>query len=83
VTTDSLVRIDPATGEAAAALALGRQPVSDAAGEGAVGVVDAAEQTLARIDPETYAWLAVGDGGVWAVSEQGRVGRVDPGRAQW
>jgi streptogramin lyase len=79
VTEDSLVRIDPETGEAVAALAIGSRPVGVAAGEGAVWVIGQGDRSLSQIDPETNAivrtvslppgespeGIVAGEGAVW------------------
>ena len=88
VTRDSLVRLDPSTGGAVTALAVGSSPVGVAVGEGAVWVIDRDEQTLLRIDPETSSvvrtaslsrfvdsptLVAAGEGAVWTVFSGGVV----------
>ncbi len=77
VTTDSLVRLDPRTGEAVAALEVGSRPVGVAAGEGSVWVISTGNKRLSRIDPATNAAVralelehspsrvAAGEGAVW------------------
>ncbi len=79
VTQDSLVRIDPETAEAVAALAIGSRPVGVAAGEGAVWVIGQGDRSLSQIDPETNAivrtislppgespeGIVAGEGAVW------------------
>lgn len=68
--------IDPGNGDVVAQIPVGRTPTSVAVGEGAVWVLNADDQTISRIDPETRhvevigtgslpTDLAVGSGAVW------------------
>jgi streptogramin lyase len=92
VTEESLVRIDPATSRAVAAIPLGPQPVGVAVGEGSVWVIDSDEKTLARIDPEQSrvaetvdqsrveeppSGIAAGEGAVWTIFPSSLL-RYDP-----
>ena len=96
VRADSVVVIDPASASVVDSVAVGSAPVGIAAGEGAIWVASAGEQTLERIDPGTRrvtgrvglgrvpSALAVGEGAVWvgsAVGERGTVARIEPGAA--
>jgi YVTN family beta-propeller protein len=79
LTEDSLVRIDPATGNVSEAIALGSGADALAVGEGSVWVVNARERLLSRIDPQTNTvvnevdvsragspeFVAAGEGAVW------------------
>ena len=77
VPPDSVAMIDPRTNAVLAAVPVGKQPVSIAAGEGAVWVANVGDQTVMRIDPRTRkvvktiglgvepTGLAVGDDAVW------------------
>ncbi len=53
VTENTLLRIDPQSGEPIAAVPLGEDPTHLAAGDGSVWVVDTRERSLLQIDPET------------------------------
>jgi len=88
VTEESLVRIDPESGEAVAAIPLGGRPVGVAIGEGSVWVIDSDERLLSRIDPqgnrvvETDSFpgdVAVGAGAVWVSAVDSDLFRLDPG----
>jgi YVTN family beta-propeller protein len=76
VTGDSVAAIDPATNQVVANVPVGGTPTSIAAGEGAIWVLNADDQTVSRVDPAsatarsfgtgaTPVDLAVGEGGVW------------------
>ena len=91
VTEDSVVRIDPAAGEATAAISVGTSPVGVAAGEGAVWIISTGDRHLSRIDPETNEvastaalppgesphGVVAGEGAVWTVHAFG-VLKYDP-----
>jgi streptogramin lyase/tRNA A-37 threonylcarbamoyl transferase component Bud32 len=77
---DSLVRIDPKTGDVATAITVGSSPRGVAVGEGAVWVMNVEDRSLSEIDPETSTVIrtvslapaesapnsiAVGEGAVW------------------
>jgi YVTN family beta-propeller protein len=94
VAPDSVVVIDPVSVAVVDTVAVGSAPVAVAAGEGAIWVASAGEQTLERIDPGTRrvtgrvglgrvpSALAVGEGAVWvasAVGARGTVARIEPG----
>jgi branched-chain amino acid transport system substrate-binding protein len=76
-------QLDPATGDVLDAVPLGPAPSTVAVGEGAAWVIDANDQTVARIDvnapdePQTFSTgstptdVAVGAGAVW-VANMGR-----------
>ena len=76
-TDDSVLRIDPATGQAMGSpVRVGRTPTAVAAGAGAVWVTSGRDGTVTRIDPATLDLktidlggaatdVAVGLGGVW------------------
>ncbi len=55
VTENTLLRIDPRTGEPIAAVPLGEDPTHLAAGDGSVWVVDSREHRLLRTDPQQDA----------------------------
>jgi streptogramin lyase/tRNA A-37 threonylcarbamoyl transferase component Bud32 len=96
VTEDSVVRIDPATGEAVAAIATGSSPVGVAVGGGAVWLVTTGDKRLSRLDPDTNEIVAsvgfppavpespqaivAGEGAVWTVHANG-VLKYDPATA--
>jgi YVTN family beta-propeller protein len=84
-------RIDPVTGELAAAIPLPFPPKDIAAGAGGVWVTSQLDDTVSRIDPATNeitatvavgrgaAGVAIGAGSVWvANSVGGSVSRIDP-----
>ena len=86
--TNNVIRVDP-TG-LVKTIPVGNGPSAIAAGDGAVWVVDAFDETVVRIDPETWsvtatipvghspAGVAVGDGAVWvANSGDGTVTRIN------
>jgi serine/threonine-protein kinase len=93
VTEDSVVRIDPATGEAVAAIATGSSPVAVAVGEGAVWLVTTGDARLSRVDPQTNQvvssvglprgigespeGIVVGEGAVWTIFSSGML-KYDP-----
>ncbi len=93
VKEDSLVRIDPATGEAVAAIAAGPSPVLATVGEGAVWLVTTGDKRLSRLDPDTNEIVAsvgfppavpespqgivAGEGAVWTVHANGLL-KYDP-----
>jgi YVTN family beta-propeller protein len=75
-TGDSVVVLDPATGRTEATVAVGYTPTSVAVGAGAVWALNADDQTISRIDPEskhvetfgvgaTPTDLAAGGGALW------------------
>ena len=55
VTVNTLLRIDPRSGEPVAGIPLGEDPTNLAAGEGSVWVVDSREHTLLRVDAKRDA----------------------------
>lgn len=76
VSGNSVASIDPATATVAADVPVGGTPTAIAAGEGAVWVLNADDQTVSRIDPssreaKTFGTggvptdLAAGEGGLW------------------
>ena len=77
ITPSGVGRLDPATGDVLEAVPLGPAPSTVAVGEGAAWVIDANDQTVARIDadepddPQTFSTgstpidVAVGAGAVW------------------
>src|SRR5215213_4833913 len=86
-----LVRIEPRSGIATAAVNVGHGPAAVAIGAGAVWVANRPDGTVSRVDPATLTVagavkvggsadaLAVGDGGLWVLDEAGRtIVRVDP-----
>jgi tRNA A-37 threonylcarbamoyl transferase component Bud32 len=88
--TDYLVRMDPATSQVVAKIALGQHPIDVAVGEGSVWVLDR-DGSVRRIDPVTNKAMiikvmaedprsiAAGEGGVWvADGTKGVVLRIDP-----
>ena len=91
VTADSLVRIDPETGQAVAAVAAGPRPVGVAAGKDGVWVIGQGDRSLSEIDPQTNevvrtvglppgesaAGITVTDGAVWTRHTWG-VRKYDP-----
>jgi serine/threonine protein kinase len=68
VTENTLLRIDPRTGEPIAAVPLGEDPGYLAAGEGSVWITDSREQSLLRIDPQRNELISRTD-----ISEAGPV----------
>jgi ABC-type branched-subunit amino acid transport system substrate-binding protein len=71
--------IEPASNRIVAQIPVGRNPTSVAYGEGAVWVLNADDQTISRIDPETKEeqrfgtgltaiGLAAGEGAVWVLN---------------
>ena len=94
VAPDSVLVLDEGTGRVLDSVPVGSAPVAISAGEGAIWVASAGDQTLERIDPVTRrvtgrvglgripSALAAGEGSIWvasAVGERGTVARVDPG----
>jgi virginiamycin B lyase len=91
-----VARIDAATGNLVADIAVGTHPMSIAVGEGAVWVGNQSDGTVSRIDPETnqvvatidvadqkYIRLAVGEGRVWvAACLDKAVKAIDPATNQ-
>ncbi len=86
-----LSRIDPASNQAVAAIAVPPGSFAAQYGEGAVWVTSTAGNTLTRVDPKTNLvtstikvgpsprFLAVGEGAVWTLNQgDGTVSRVDP-----
>jgi YVTN family beta-propeller protein len=76
VTGNSVAAIDPDTNRVVADIAVGGTPTAIAAGEGAVWVLNADDQTVSRIDTATQGIktfgtggvptdVAVGEGGLW------------------
>ena len=76
VAGNSVAAIDPDTNKVVADVPVGGTPTAIAAGEGAVWVLNADDQTVSRIDPATLAVktfgtggiptdLAAGEGGLW------------------
>ena len=87
--TNNVIRVDP-TG-LVKSIAVGNGPSAIAAGDGGVWVVDALDEAVVRIDPDTWsvtatipvgrspAGVAVGGGSVWvANSGDGTVTRINP-----
>lgn len=89
---DSVLRIDPETGETVATIKVRRGPVSLAYAAGLVWTVNWGAHLVSRIDPETnqlagepfrtgaapYS-ITVGDGSLWIVNhDDGTVTRLDP-----
>ena len=79
VAPNSVAAIDPGTNEIVAQIPVGRNPTSIAYGEGAVWVLNADDQTISRIDPETKAerrfgtspaaiGVAAGEGALWVLN---------------
>jgi YVTN family beta-propeller protein len=73
---NTVVAIDPSTGHVVAEFPVGQTPAAVAVGDGAVWVLNADDQTISRIDPEsrviktfgigaTPTDLGAGAGGVW------------------
>jgi YVTN family beta-propeller protein len=91
-----VARIDAATGDILADIAVGMNPMSIAVGEGGVWVGNQGDGTVSRINPETnqvvatipigqkgFLPLAVGEGRVWAAACLDKVIRViDPATNQ-
>jgi len=90
VTSDTLSRIDAATGDVVSTISLGSSPVSIAARDGAVWVTSQDTGELLRVDPgddrlsraiaigQSPDGLAVGAGSVWVADAGGTVSRFDP-----
>jgi branched-chain amino acid transport system substrate-binding protein len=80
LTASGVGQLDPTTGDLLGTVALGAAPSTVAVGEGAVWVIDANDQTIARVDasepgdPQTFSTgstptdLAVGAGAVWVAN---------------
>lgn len=64
VAGNSVAAIDPATNKVTADVPVGGTPTAIAAGEGALWVLNADDQTVTRIDPVTRAVRTFGTGGV-------------------
>ena len=90
VVPNSVAAIDPGTNEIVAQIPVGRNPISIAYGEGAVWVLNADDQTISRIDPETKAerrfgtsptamGVAAGEGALWVLNA-GDLGSARPVR---
>jgi YVTN family beta-propeller protein len=93
---DRVVRIDAATGNILADIAVGDYPISIAIGEGGVWVGNQGDGTVSRIDPETnqvvatidvaeqmHISVATGEGRVWAAACIDKVVKViDPATNQ-
>jgi YVTN family beta-propeller protein len=87
-----IVRVDPRGDRVVAEISAGNSPSAIATGAGGVWVTDDADNTLARIDPESAnavtattpvgqqpSAVAVGEGAVWvANSQDNTVARIDP-----
>jgi YVTN family beta-propeller protein len=84
---NSVAAIDPASNTVVADVPVGGTPTAIAAGEGALWVLNADDQTVSRIDPSTRAVKTFGTGGVpldVAVGEGGLwVGNGSRGHAQF
>jgi YVTN family beta-propeller protein len=90
VTSDSLTRIDAATGKVAATIGLGSSPAGVAVGAGSVWVAAQDTDELLRVDPagdrvvqaipagQSPDGVAVGAGSVWVADAGGAVTRFDP-----
>ncbi len=85
VSEDSLVRIDPQTGQAVAATPAGPSPAMVAAGEGAIWLVTTGDRPLSRLDPDTNEvvasvgpWPGVGESPQAIVAGEGAVWTVHP-----
>lgn len=87
VTGNSLAAVDPASGRVTDVVPVGQAPTSVTVGEGAVWTLNADDQTISRVDPETLSARAVatgstptdvaaGAGGLWvgASTGEGEVG---------
>jgi streptogramin lyase len=93
VREDSLVRIDPATGNAVAAIAAGSSPSLVTVGEGRIWLVTTGDKLLSRVDPDTNEIVAsvgfppalpespqgivAGEGAIWTIHPNG-VLKYDP-----
>jgi branched-chain amino acid transport system substrate-binding protein len=62
-TTDALAVIDPASGEVTGRIAVGATPSTVAVGEGGVWVLNADDQTISHVDPESREVVSFGSGG--------------------
>ncbi len=90
VTSDTVSRIDAATGDVVSTISLGSSPVGIAVGDGAVWVTSQDTGELLRVDPgddrlsraiaigQSPDGLAVGAGSVWVADTGGTVSRFDP-----
>jgi DNA-binding SARP family transcriptional activator/DNA-binding beta-propeller fold protein YncE len=90
VEANSVAVVNPKTGEVVADVPIGGHPVAVAVGAGAAWVVNADQQTLVRIDPESkkttsiglgtdVADVAVGFGSVWVAGGNGEtLTRIEP-----
>ena len=92
VVPNSVAVVNPKTGSVVGDVPIGGRPVAIATGAGAVWVVNADDQTVARIDPKTrkvvktigglgtnVSDLVVGFGSVWvAGGNDGTLMRIDP-----
>jgi streptogramin lyase len=86
LTGNSLVRVDPATNQLKAAIALGSNPTRVVVGDRDIWVADAGDRTLARVSPEanavvtTAVWsksagdllleMAFADGAIWMIHQE-------------
>jgi virginiamycin B lyase len=90
-TTQQALRIDPATNNVVARVAIGQGSGGVAIGDGAVWVLSRLDQTLWRIDPQTNrvaasiklpapcAWITLSPNAVWVISrKQSLLVRIDP-----
>ena len=92
VAANSVAVVSPRTGKVVADVPVGGRPVGIAVGAGAVWVANADDQTVLRIDPNTFkvvktigglgnevTGIAVGFGAVWvAGGNDGTLTRIDP-----
>ncbi|MDX6637741.1 MAG: hypothetical protein QOJ01_1252, partial [Solirubrobacterales bacterium] len=87
VSGNSVAAIDPGSNTVVADVPVGGTPTAIAAGDGALWVLNADDQTISRVDPATRAVKTFGTGGVpldIAVGEGGLwVGNGRRGRAQF
>ena len=89
IAADSVAVIEPRSNRILGQIPVGSRPIAIAAGEGAVWVANADDETVSRIDPETLevvrtigigvpaSDIAVGEGSVWVASSSGVLVRID------
>ena len=87
---DSVLRIDPSSGEVVQTIQVGVQPVGIVEYDGLLYVANSGESSISRIDPATGNFagdsfpvegqpteLAVGEGGLWVIdAENGRAQQI-------
>ena len=92
IAPNTVVRIDPASGEVVGGANVGTQPIQVAFGEGSVWVANFGARTVQRIDPQTSeasaafgglsgnpTGMAVGGGFAWVTSSfTGTLSKIDP-----